>query len=159
MKNIKFKKDVINKYFERFNRVFPLLFRFFCFSFIGMILGISIVNYFPMLVPYEEFIYAVLLSLGTTIAIYSFGFHLFKWLIFLIFYIYFLIPYAIAIGIANNTPAGAVALKIVFGIIIMILLIIGVRLYITKDIAIQIGRFQFGDVPSLESTLEPNEEE
>jgi hypothetical protein len=114
-------------------------------------IGIDLVNFFPVLLSYEEYIYATLISAGTTVAIYTFGFRFFKWLVFFCFYAYYLVPYAIAIGTINDIPAGTIAIKIVFGIIFMMILIIGIRLYIAKDLAMQIGPFQFGDVPCPDS--------
>ena len=96
---------------------------------------------------YEEYILAVCIALGAIWVYNRDGFKLFKYLVYYAFYLYFLTAYAIAFGTQHGLPGKIIGVRIILGAVEMALLLLGLRLYVFKNLAIQIGRFKFGCFP------------
>lgn len=118
------------------------------FSFVGLLAGCTIAQVIPGMEEYEEYILAVCIALGAIWVYNREGFKVFKYLVYYVYYLYFLTAYAIAFGVVNGLSGTVIFVRILLGAIEMALVLIGLRLYVFKNLAIQIGRFEFGCFPN-----------
>ena len=117
------------------------------FSFVGLLAGCTIAQVIPGMEEYEEYILAVCIALGAIWVYNREGFKVFKYLVYYVYYLYFLTAYAIAFGVVNGLSGTVIFVRILLGAIEMALVLIGLRLYVFKNLAIRIGRFEFGCFP------------
>ncbi|MCI6267027.1 MAG: hypothetical protein MR637_00150 [Clostridiales bacterium] len=126
------------------------------FSFVGMVVGCTISQVIPGMEEYEEYILAVCIALGAIWVYNRDGFKVFKYLVFYVYYLYFLTAYAIAFGVVNGLSERQIGVRILLGAVEMALLLIGFRLYIFKNLAIRIGRLEFGCFPKKRKHADDN---
>lgn len=128
-------------------------------STVGMIAAHTVVEYVPGMEQYEEYILATCIALGTVWGLRMEGIRIFSWTLFYLFYEILLVIVSIIYGTSKGVSAGAIFVRFLFGTIIMALLILGLRLYVFKNMAIKYGRFEFGCFDNVPPELLCDEEE
>lgn len=125
----------------------------------GMIAARTAVKYVPGMEQYEEYILAICIALGTVWGLRMEGIRIFSWTLFYLFYEILLVIASIIYGTSKGIFAGIIFVRFLFGTIMMALLILGLRLYVFKNIAIKYGRFEFGCFDNVPPELLCNEDE
>lgn len=120
-------------------------------STIGMIAARIALESVPGIKQYEEYIVATGIAFGTVLVLRWDGIRIFSWTLFYLSYEILLIIAGVVYGTSKGFPSGTIFMRFFFGTIMMALLLLGLRLYVFKNIAIQIGKLKFGcfdDIPS-----------
>jgi hypothetical protein len=125
----------------------------------GMIAARTVVKYVLGMEQYEEYILATSVALGTVWGLRMEGIRIFCWTLFYLFYEIFLVAAGIIYGTSKGFSAGTIFVRFLFGTIIMALLILGLRLYVFKNMAIKYGRLEFGCFDNVSPELLCDEEE
>ena len=110
----------------------------------GMIMARTVVKYVSGMEVYEEYILAICIALRTVLGLRMEGIHIFSWTLFYLSYEILLVIAGIVCGTSKGLSAGTIFVRFLFGTIIMALLILGLRLYIFKNMAIKYGKLEFG---------------
>lgn len=119
-------------------------------STVGMIAAHVVLESVPDMRQYEEYIVATGIALGTVLGLRWHGIRIFSWTLFYISYEILLVIATSIHGIAKGFSASIIFARFLLGTIMMALLLLGLRLYVFKNIAIQIGKLKFGcfdDIP------------
>ena len=119
-------------------------------STVGMIAAHGVLESVPGIRQYEEYIVATSIAFGTVLGLRWDGIRIFSWTLFYLSYEILLVISSVIRGTASGLSAGMIFVRFLFGTVMMALVLLGVRLYVIKNIAIQIGRLKFGcfdDIP------------
>lgn len=119
-------------------------------STIGTIAAHVVLESVPGIRQYEEYIVATGIALGTVLGLRWDGIRIFSWTLFYISYEILLVIATSIYGITKGFSASIIFARFLLGTIMMALLLLGLRLYVFKNIAIQIGHLKFGcfdDIP------------
>ena len=103
----------------------------------GMIAARTVVKYVPGMEQYEEYILATCIAMGTVWGLRMEGIRIFGSTLFYLFYEILLVIASIIYGTSKGVSAGIIFVRFLFGTIIMALLILGLRLYVFKNMAIR----------------------
>ena len=127
-------------------------------STVGMIAAHVVLESIPGIRQYEEYIVATGIAFGTVLGLRWDGIRIFSWTLFYLSYEILLVTSSIVRGTASGLSTGMIFVRFLFGTVMMALILLGIRLYVFKNIAIQIGKLKFGCFDDIPSELLPDEE-
>ena len=144
-------KDIVKRFLITYIKLAML-------STVGMIAAHVVLETVPDIRKYEEYIIATGIAFGTVLGLRWDGIRIFSWTLFYLSYEILLVIAVIVYGTSKAFSAGTIFMRFFFGTIIMALLLLGLRLYVFKNIAIQIGQLKFGCFDDIPSELHLDEE-